>query len=334
MLSVSRVDEFQREHPIIGLPLAVFYKYFDDQGPFLAAVVAYYAFIAVFPLLLISTSVLGFFLQGNPDLRTDLLNSALSQFPIVGDQLASEDGLKGSTVAIVAGSVAAIYGALNLGQACQNAANAAWAVPRNSRANPFLQRIRSLGFLLIAGIGILALAILSTVLSNPSAFGDLIVPGFTWIVRAIGIVVTVGIFVGLFRIVSADHEDLRMVWPGAIVTTIGWQAVQVLGTTYVTTVVSRASETVNQTFALVLGLMGFLYLSAIVVVFGIEVNVVRSLRLYPRALLTPFTDNVSLTDADKRAYSMYARAQRHKGFQQIVSTFDPPAARDTPPPPS
>jgi membrane protein len=52
------------------------------------------------------------------------------------------------------------------------------------------------------------------------------------------------------------------------------------------------------------------------------VNAVLRKRLYPRALLTPFTDAVQLTEADKRVYTEYAKAQRHKGFERIHVTFD------------
>jgi membrane protein len=54
----------------------------------------------------------------------------------------------------------------------------------------------------------------------------------------------------------------------------------------------------------------------------VEANVVRSKRLYPRALLTPFTDNVSLTPGDEQAYTDAAQAQRNKGFENIDVTFD------------
>jgi hypothetical protein len=55
---------------------------------------------------------------------------------------------------------------------------------------------------------------------------------------------------------------------------------------------------------------------------GLEVNAVLTKRLYPRALLTPFTDSVRLTDADKRVYTEYAQSQRHKGFERIHVTFE------------
>lgn len=320
MSPLDRLDGFQRRHPVVGFPLAVIYKYFDDQGPYLAAIVTYYAFIAIFPLLLISSSILGFVLQGNPDLRETLLDTALSQFPIVGGQLGRPEGLEGSSSAIVVGAAAALYGSLGLGQASQNAANIAWSVPRNSRANPFLMRLRSLLFLLIAGLGILVLAIVTSVLANPDLFGDALGGVLSWVVRLIGLVATVAIFVGLFRLVSAGRAGTRAVLPGAAFAAAGWQLLQWGGNTYVTRVIGRASE-MNQTFALVLGLVAFLFVASIIAVLGLEMNVVLRRRLYPRALLTPFTDKVELTPADRRAYASYAKAQRHKGFQLIRTTF-------------
>lgn len=321
MSLVDRLDRFQRRHPVVGFPLAVIYKYFDDQGPYLAAIISYYGFIAIFPLLLISTSILGFFLDGDPDLRDRLLDTALGQFPIVGDELGRPDGLSGSTSAIVIGSIAALYGAMGLGQASQNAANIAWSVPRNSRANPFLMRLRSLIFLAIAGLGILVLAIATSVLANVEVVSGELAPALAWAVRGVGFVLTAAIFVGLFRLVSAGRAGTRSVLPGAVCAAVGWQLMQLVGNTYVTRVIGRASQ-MNQTFALVLGLVAFLFLTAILIVMSLEVNVVLRRRLYPRALLTPFTDNVELTTADVKAYTAYAKAQRHKGFQTIEARFD------------
>ena len=59
-----------------------------------------------------------------------------------------------------------------------------------------------------------------------------------------------------------------------------------------------------------------------IAIIGLETNVVLAKRLYPRAFLTPFTDTVRLTDADRRVYREYAQAQRHKGFEKMHVTFD------------
>jgi uncharacterized BrkB/YihY/UPF0761 family membrane protein len=141
---VDRVDAWQRRRRIVGVPLAIVYKFFDDQGGYLASVITYYAFVAIFPLMLIGSSVLGFVLQGHPDLQQRILTSALAQFPIVGDQLGRPEGIRGSTSAVIFGAVAAMYGVVGLGQAAHNAINVCWAVPRNIRLNPIISRLRSL----------------------------------------------------------------------------------------------------------------------------------------------------------------------------------------------
>jgi hypothetical protein len=76
-------------------------------------------------------------------------------------------------------------------------------------------------------------------------------------------------------------------------------------------------------FAVVLGLMAWIYITAVLMVMCIQLNVVRERQLYPRALLTPFTDNVDLTEADRRAYASYAGAQQNKGFETIEVSFEP-----------
>jgi YihY family inner membrane protein len=328
---VRAIDRYQRRHPLVGFPIAVIYKYFDDQGPYLAAILTYYSFVAIFPLLLISSSILGFALQGDPQLQERLLNSALSQFPIVGDQLGRPEGLTGSATAIVIGVAVALYGALGLGQAAQYAANVTWAVPRNSRANAVVQRVRSVVILAFAGIGVLALAVTSSLLANPDAVG-LEARGLVWTSRILGAVLMTLIFVGLYRLMGSYSASVRAILPGSIAAAFGWQAVQFGGNAYVTHVVTRATTSqMNQTFALVLGLLGFLFIVGAMVIFGHEINVVAYRRLYPRALLTPFTDNVSLTEADRKAYTHYAKSQRHKGFQSIETRFTPPPRQRTGP---
>ena len=304
----------------MAFPLGVIYKFFDDQGNYLAAVVTYYAFIAIFPLMLLGTSILGFVLQGNPHLQQQLLDSALSQFPIIGDQLGRE-GIHGSTPGVVLGTLTALYGAMGLGQAIQNTVNTAWSVPRNSRPNPFLLRLRSLGLLATAGFAVLGLSVLSAVVSNtealggrPSAFVRVVLPFAT--IAIVGAMLTV-----LFRFATTREHPLRNAAPGAFVLAIMWQVLQIIGAWYVNNVINHASSA-NKTFALVLGMIGFIYIAAVAGVIGIEVNVVIARKLWPRALLTPFTDQVDLTEADRRAYAGYALMQRHKGFETVAVTFE------------
>lgn len=168
---VATLDRTQRRWRPLGFPLAVIYKFFEDQGNYLAAVLTYYAFIAIFPLMLLGSSILGFVLEGNPELQEALLNSALSQFPIIGDELGHPEGIRGSTGGVVVGSIAALYGSMGLGLAIQNTANTAWSVPRNSRPNPVLLRLKSLMLIATAGLALLAVSTVSILGANTQVFG-------------------------------------------------------------------------------------------------------------------------------------------------------------------
>lgn len=320
--TIPRLDAFQRRHPVVSYPLAVIYKYFDDQGAYLAALLTYYAFISLFPLLLILSTVLGIVLDNNDDLRRQILDTALTQFPIVGDQLGNPRSLSGGTTGLVIGIMGSLYGGIGVAQAVQYAMNTAWSVPRNSRPNPFLARGRSLMLLLIGGLGVIATTAITIAAST--------VWSSDWLERLVitgaATAVSAGVFVIVFRYATARSLTVRTVLPGAVFAAIGWHVLQAFGVTYVDAVVRNASTT-NGVFALVLGLVAFLYLASIVVLLGIEINVVRSERLYPRSLLTPFTDGVVLTDGDRRAYANQARAQRLKGFQEITVEFDPAGAK-------
>ena len=326
---IGPVDRLQRRHRILGLPIAVIYKFFDDQGGYLAVVLTHYALVAILPLLLIASSVLGFVLQGHPDLQQQILSSALAQFPIVGDQLGSPGGLRGSTSAVVIGSLAATYGAIGLGQAAHNAVSTVWAIPRNSRLNPIVSRLRSLVWLVLAGLALVLIALLSSLSSHVEIFGTDLGGNLRWLVVGATVLVTAGVLALMMRLSTPQQERLRDVLPGAAVIALQWQGLQVLGGAYVSHVIANASQ-MNQVFAVVLGLVALLYVASVMAMLGLEVNVVLTKRLYPRALLTPFTDAVELTDADRRVYREYAQAQRHKGFERVQVTFDKPPADEPP----
>ena len=318
---VDRVDDYQQRHPVLAFPLAVTYKFFDDQGNYLAAVITYYAFIAIFPMLLIASSVLGLVLRGDPELRQELLSSALRQFPIVGTQLGAPEGLHGSTSAVALGSLTALYGIQGLGLAAQHAVNVTWAVPRNSRLNPVVSRLRSFVAMVLAGLTVLVIATLSSAASHLSIFGEAHT-GLQVLLLAATVTLNALVVSYLMRLSTSQDERLRDVLPGGVTVAVLWQVLQWVGGVFVSRVISRADD-LSAVFAVVLGLFALLYIASVMAVIGLEVNVVLTRQLYPRALLTPFTDAVDLTEADRRAYADYAKAQRHKGFQRVRVSFAP-----------
>ena len=320
MAAVDRVDAYQRRHRWVGFPLAVVYKFVDDQGGYLAALLAYYGFVSLFPLLLLLVTVLGFVLDGDPQAQARVLDSALSQVPVLGEQLRDDVGaLDGSTSALVAGLLGALYGGTGVAQAGQNAMNTLWAVPRHRRPNPVLSRLRSLLAVTALGGGLVATSVLSGLVASADAAG-LGAAG-----RVLSLLVALAgnglLFLAGFRLLTVAHVPFRVLVPGALAAAVGWQALQGVGGYYVTQRLTSASQ-VYGVFGVVLGLLAFLYLAALVTLLCAEVNVVRARRLWPRSLLTPFTDDVQLTPADERSYEGLATSQTTKGFEQVEVRFD------------
>lgn len=315
------LDRVQRDHPALGLPLAVIYKYFDDQGAYLAALITYYGFIAIFPMFLVLSSVLGFALQNDPTLREQIMGSAIRQIPVLGDQI-QFTGLQGSTTAVTVGLLGAIYGAMGVAQAVQHTMNFTWNIPRNRRPNPFLLRAKSLLLLLTLGAFVLATTALSQFTAIVGAFGTQ-VPGAIDLVTTIGsLVISAGLYFAVSRIGIAQYVGNRTLLPGAVLWALLWQGLQTVGGNVVRGYGGSGTTSTYGIFAIVLGLLLWIYLAAVVYVLCTELNVVLAKRLYPRSLLTPMTDDVDLTNADQRAYTGMVRAQRLKGFQRVDVTFD------------
>jgi inner membrane protein YhjD len=333
---VARLDHWQQRRPALGFPLAVLYKFFDDQGAYLAALITHYAFVSLFPLLLLFTTILGFVLNGHPHLQTTVVNSALGQFPVIGQQLRSEaHPLAGNGVALAIGIAGSLYGGMGVAQALQNALDRIWAVPRQARPNPIKARLRSLALLAVLGGGVIATTVLSGVTTGAGVLNTGVGPVTRVVATVASVAVDLGIFVVAFKVLVGRHLSWPEVRLAALLAAGGWEALQLVGTYYLSHKLTHSTQ-VYGLFGLVLGLLAWLALESLVIVFAAEINVVHVKGLYPRSLLTPFTDNVALTVADRRAYTSYAQTERYKGFQRIDVFYHPRRWRRHPsePPPS
>lgn len=328
---VAAVDGYQQEHRWLGIPLAVVYKFGEDQGTYLAALITYYGFVSLFPLLLLLVTILSYVLQGNPGLQQAVLNSALRDFPIIGQQIGENvHSLHGTVTGLVVGVLGGIYGGLGVTVAGQYVMDTVWAVPRDLRPDPFVSRLRGLLLLVLLGAGVLV----TTGLSGLTTSGSTYPAGLDMLVRVLASVLAIALnaalFTVAFRVLTARDVSLRELLPGAILAALAWQGLQELGTYYVGHELTGASATYGL-FGIVLGLLAWIYLGALVVVFCAEINVVRARRLWPRSLLSPFTDNVTLTRADRHAYTSYAKAERQKRFETVHVHFKAPPGRKRPP---
>ena len=276
----DRLDRAQQRHRLTAVAAAVVRKYADDRGGQLAGQIAYSSFLAVFPLLLVLLTVVGFVLHGNSRAQQEVVNSALRQFPVVGADLAGNvrQLSHGSNATLLVVLVWLLYGALRLSRSAQVMMAVVWGVDRD-RLPAFGSWLpRAVGFLGILGIGFVGGGALAGV-GTFGGFGPLSV----WIGVAASLVVNVAMYWCGFRILVAVPEQGRHLLPGALVAGVAWTVLQLAGALLVSHQVRHLSNLYG-TFATVLGLMWWLALGATVSVLAAELNVVIARRLWPRAL--------------------------------------------------
>ena len=210
MSMVKRVtqaaDTLQQHHTWVAFPIAVWKKFGDDEAGNLAALIAYYAFFAIFPLLLVLVTVLDIVLKNHPSLRESLLNSALSQYPVIGPQLGHNIGpLHQSGLTLVIGLVGTFIGARGVASAMQNALNSAWEIPIVNRPGFPWSWLRSFGLILVVGLGLIG----TTTLSVLAGGAGRVLPGAggTVAALAVSLILNFGVFWLAFRLgVGGEHR--------------------------------------------------------------------------------------------------------------------------------
>jgi YihY family inner membrane protein len=313
---LHKLDRLQQRSPRLSFPAAVIKKFGDDQAGQLAALIAYYGFVSLFPLLLVLVTVLGFILEGSPKTQASVLHSTLGQFPIIGDQLQHNvHSLKGSPGALAIGLVGLLFGGLGIVGATQHAFQQVWHIPRKHRPNFLAWRLRGLGLLATLGV----LLIVSTVAAGyvtAQTAGVIAVLGGILLAFASNLL----LFFVAFRFLTAEEVPTRDLIPGVIFAAVLWQLLQHIGGYYVTHVIRHAQET-SGLFAFVLGLLAWLYLGGQVTLIAAEINVVRARRLWPRSFFSQ-----PLLEADKRALRSSAETEERVQEENVEVTFDGPSS--------
>ncbi|MBO0805902.1 MAG: YihY/virulence factor BrkB family protein [Nocardiopsaceae bacterium] len=280
--AVGAVDRLQKRYPWLAFPVAVWKKFSDDQAGNLAALIAYFAVAAIFPLLLVLGTVLDIVLKGHPDLQHKLIDSALAQYPVIGPQIDGHLGeISGSGLALAFGIVLLVFGARGAAAAMQNAMCEVWDVPRDERPGFVWALVYNVLLTLTVGFGF----VLTTFLSSVAGGAGHLLTGFGASAGAIlvSFALNVGMFWISFRIASVFKVPWRDLSYGAVIAAVVWQVLQLAGGYIVSHQLQRASSLYG-TFGLVLGLMAWTYLQAKVTLYVAEIDAVRVRGLWPRSL--------------------------------------------------
>ncbi|MFL6114380.1 MAG: YihY/virulence factor BrkB family protein [Catenulispora sp.] len=294
----SRLDGWQQRHSWLAFPLAVWRKYSEDQAGTLAAALAFFAFLSLFPLMLILVTVLGLVLRDHPDVQRRVVDSALVDFPVIGEQIRSQlHGFDRTGFSLGFSVIGTLLGARGLAGAAQNALNKLWAVPFNRRPGFPASWLRSYGMIALMGAGVLA----TTALSGVSTWthNDAIGTGLRVGTLAASLAVNVCLFSLGIRLAVAKEITWRRLRFGALLAALLWQGLQLLGG-YIVAHQLRHASALYGTFGLVLGLIAWLYLQATLTLYAVEIDVVRARKLWPRSLFPP-----PLTHADNQAHRAY-----------------------------
>jgi YihY family inner membrane protein len=308
---IEDADQFQQQRVWIALPVAVAKKYMDNRAWYLAALIAYYAFLAIFPLLLILVTLLNIVLHNDSSLRHRVVDSALAHYPVIGTQLDNSIApLQQTGFALAVGVAGLVIGSRGVARAMQNALNSAWEIPLTRRHKFPWSFLRGLAMLIVIGVGLIATSGLSGVASSG---GDLLAGiGSALLVLALSLALNIGMFWLGFWLAAVPEIGWRRLLPGAVISALAWQILETAGGYLVTHQLARSSNLYG-TFAIVLGLIGWLYLEALVTVAALEANVVLAYRLWPRSLKPP------RTAADRRAYGLYAEVE-NRGEDRLIRT--------------
>jgi YihY family inner membrane protein len=320
--AVRKLDATQQRVTPLAFVFGVVKKYGDDNGGVLASNLAYSAFVSVFPLLLVLTTILGLVAANYPSVRADVLNAVAGEVPLIGHTLTGNVHQleESSIIGLIVGLVLLIWGTSGLAQAGLFTMEQVWNVPGPARPG-YVQRLgRAALFLCLLGGGVIVttgLASLSTYLHNGLAFK---IP-----LQIVTAAFNAGMYLGGFRALTPKGVRTRSLLPGAITGGICWTVLQVLGTYLVHHFLH--SDSVYGVFATVLGLMAWIYLAVQVTVYSAEINVVLARRLWPRAIVQP-----PLTEADRASMALQALQNQRRPEQHVTVTFHdrPPGAGPSP----
>jgi membrane protein len=309
---VRAFDRVQQRHRWLAIPMAVVKKFSDDQGGSLAALVAYYAFFSLFPLLLVLTTILAYVLHGDQSAQKSIQGSVLAQFPIIGQDISKNiHGLHGHVTAIVVGVVTSLWAGLGVTNAAQQAFDRVWAVPFKERRDFLHARVRGLGLLVSLGLMFVASTVVSGLVSGGLGGPLAKVGGIV-----ISLILNFGLFLVAFRFMTAATIGTSCLWVGVLVASVFWEILQIVGGIYIGQVLRHSSSTYGF-FGLVIALLVFMHLGAQLTLYAAELNVVVTRKLWPRSLIGPPT-----VPADEETLEALAKVEERHDEEQIDVQFE------------
>ena len=307
---LDRLDSYQQQHSWLAVPIAVFRKFGEDKSTNLAAMIGFWAFFSIFPLLLVFVTLLGFVLPGS--MKNDVLGKVAQMFPLLNAQHIGS--LSGSWWALIVGIVTALWSGSSVVRTVQFAFNSVWEIPYTQRPKLVEQVVRSVFVLATIGLGLVLSTLINGFISGTANGVHL-----GWLGHLIGYVISialdVGLFIVAFRWLTDRDVTTRDVLPGALLSGVAFWILQSLSSLIISRYLHNAQSTYGN-FATVITILWWFYLQSIITLLGAQLNVVLKERLHPRGLV-----NAPDTEADHRVYNAYAQERQYQDEENISADF-------------
>jgi YihY family inner membrane protein len=296
---IRKIDFWQQKHGFISFPYAVIKKYGDDNGGYHSALLTYYGFLSLFPLLLVTTTLIQLLFHGNTEVKHEVAVAVGHFFPLLGSQLESNiHGMKSVGIGLTIGLLFTLYGARGAADALRFGLDSIWQVPKKERAGFPKNVLHSFIIMLYAGAGFIATLAVS---SFTATLGHA-----TWVkvvLNLTGFLVTFGVILGIFSIAILRKVTVKFMMVGAAIAAAAIQLLLTFGGLILAHQLQNLGDLYG-TFAIVLGLLFWIYLIAQIVLYAAEIDTVRYYKLWPRSI-----NDKQRTDADRHAYKLYLKTE-------------------------
>jgi YihY family inner membrane protein len=277
--TLSRLNNWQQRHRWSALTVAVIKKYNEDESGRQAALLTYYGFLSLFPLLLVLTTLSSVIAHSHPHVQRDIIHSVTNYFPVLGGQLSNHiSGLHKNGLALVVGLLFTFYGARGVADAFRRGVQHIWSVPRAQRPGFPRTVLNSLALIVVGGLGFV-LASASTGLTAAAGHGL----GFRLLSAAVDLFVLFWLFTFLLNLCLPRHVPLKDTRAGALAAAIGLVILQALGGYLLKTELKRL-DALYSYFAIALGLLFWIYLQAQMLYYAVTLSAVRAQGLWPRSI--------------------------------------------------
>lgn len=309
---LARLDDLQMKHKSLSFGYAIIKKYSQDQGGNQAALITYYGFLSLFPLLVAALSFAELAVFKNAHLKSKIVSALNNYFPLIGNQLQNHvHGVGKAGIALGVSILVTIYGARGVSSSLRQAMDGVWQVPRANRAGGVKGILRSLAIIFIGGAGF----IISGVLSSYGA-GRSSTVGLRILSLIVSLLLTYVVLLFVLKLSVSIKIPLRSFYIGAAVATIGLQIIQAAGGFLITHELSHFSSLYGS-LAIVFVILFWIYLQSRILLYAAEIDTILYFNLWPRSI-TGFRR----TDADQKALAMYVKRAELTNDEKVEVNFD------------